>query len=298
MQSRDMGHLALITAEEINKAFLISCLFQRILFGLPLSRDEALLETSRNYATSLLVGGAIINCFPPLVRWLAGPIVALRAKYFQSRFVKVLEPVAEERIRQWEADEDGGPGPSQLDARRIAPRLVSLLIPLIFAICYVFARCVFDILGSPARLDVLAGLEEECTRVFAQHTTGLASSEAINELFRVDSALRESMRMSGVSLDVGNGIRVGPGIRMTFPTQNIHLDPDDYENPQEYDALRFSRPFADAKGRFAAQVIKQALAYIVQNYNVELVGEAVKRIALVNVMVPPVNTQIKIQQKK
>ncbi|GAW24168.1 hypothetical protein ANO14919_137490 [Xylariales sp. No.14919] len=313
---------------------VISRSSQRILFGLPLSRDEALLETSRNYATSLLVGGAIINCFPPPVRWLAGPIVALRAKYFQSRFVKVLEPVVEERIRQWGADEDGGPddflqwlipicakeGPSQLDARRIALRLVSLLIPLIFAICYVFAHCVFDILGSPARSDVLAGLEEECTRVFAQHTTGLASSEAINELFRVDSALRESMRMSGVSVtnlfrDVATG-----------ELDNIHLDPDDYENPQEYDALRFSRPFEDAKGRveerelvttttptflpfsygrhacpgrwFAAQVMKQALAYIVQNYNVELVGEVVKRMALVNAIVPPVNTQIKIQRKK
>ncbi|RWA07699.1 hypothetical protein EKO27_g7406 [Xylaria grammica] len=304
MQSRDMGHLAPITAEEIDEAF-------RGIWG-----TQTEWKTINGWEAAL---GNIAQ-----LRHLA--LMALRAKYFQSRFVKEgtraggggADPSMGSRQGRWSER-----APSQLDARRIALRFVSLLIPLIFAICYVFAHCVFDILGSPARLD---------------HKTGLASSEAINELFRVDSALRESMRMSGVfvtnlfrdvttgELDIGNGIRVGPGIRTTFPTQNIHLDPDNYENPQEYDALRFSRPFEDAKGHveerelvttttptflpfsygrnacpgrwFAAQVIKQALAYIVQNYNVKLVREAVKRMALANAMVPPVNTQIKIQQKR
>ncbi|KAI2463104.1 cytochrome P450 [Annulohypoxylon bovei var. microspora] len=372
MQNRDMGRLAPVTAEEIDEAFrdiwgtettwktingwdacgrVISRSSQRILFGLPLSRDEALLETSRNYATSLLVGGAIINCFPPALRWLAGPLVALRAKYFQSRFVKMLVPVVEERIRRWEVDKNDGPddflqwmipicakeGADQLDATRIALRLVSLLIPLIYAVCFVFAQCVFDILGSAACSDVWASLEEECARVSAQHA-GFATSESVNKLFRIDSALRESMRVSGVSvtnlfrdvttgeIDIGNGFRVGPGVRMAFPTQNIHLDPDNYENPRQFDALRFSRPFEDAQGNvgerelvvtttptflpfsygrhacpgrwFAAQVMKQALAYIVLNYNIELVGRPVKKMALLNTMVPPVNTRIRIQRKR
>ncbi|KAI0479729.1 cytochrome P450 [Xylaria cf. heliscus] len=371
MQSRDMNHLAPTTAEELEEAFkdiwgvekswktingwdacgrVIARSSQRILFGLPLSRNEALLETSRQYASSLLVGGAIINCIPLPVRWLLGPLVALRAKYYQARFVKMLVPVVEERIRLWEADKNSGPddflqwmipicareGSSQLEPHRVALRLVSLLIPLIYAICFVFAHCVFDILGSPDCSEVLAGLEDECRRVSSRQG-GLATSENVNALFRTDSALRESMRMSGVSvtnlfrdvmtgeIDVGNGLRVGPGVRMAFPTQNIHLDPDNYENPLQYDAFRFSRRFENAEGTigerelavtttptflpfsygrhacpgrwFAVQVMKQALAFLVLHYDVELVDGPVKRMALGNTMVPAVKTQIRIKRK-
>jgi len=227
----------------------------------------------------------------------------------------------------------------QLDANRIALRLASLLTPLIFAICYVFAHCVLDIHGSTDRAEILAGLEEECTRVSAQYD-GPTTSASVDALKRIDSVLRESMRVSDVQVtnifrdvtsgevDIGNGLRVGPGVRMLFPTQDIHLDPDNYEDPKRFDAFRFSRPFEDTKdssrgegerelittttptfmpfgygrhacpGRwFAAQSMKQALAYLVLNYDVELVGPPPKRRALLNMMVPPVGAQIRIRRK-
>ncbi|KAI2602064.1 cytochrome P450 [Hypoxylon sp. NC1633] len=371
MQYRDMERLAPVTADEVDKAFrdiwgaattwktmngweacgrVISRVSQRILIGLPLSRDESLLETSRQYANSLLVGGAIINCFPPALRWIVAPLVTLRARYFQARFVNILVPVVEERIRYWEAGRDDSPddflqwmipicakeGVDQLDATRIALRLVSLLTPLIFAVCYVFSHCVLDVHGSAAGVDVLESLREECVRVSAEYP-GLATSESVNALFRIDSTLRESMRVSDVAvtnlfrdvtsgeIDVGNGMRIGPGVRMVFPTQNIHLDPDNYKDPRKYDAFRFSRPYENVKGDkrerelittttptflpfgygrhacpgrwFAAQLMKQALAYMVLNYELELVGEPVKRKALLNTMVPPVNVQVRVRRR-
>jgi hypothetical protein len=68
----------------------------------------------------------------------------------------------------------------------------------------------------------------------------------IESLYRVDSTIRESMRVSDVSvtslhrdvtsgqLDIGNGIVIviPPGVRIGFPTQNIHLDPSNYESPR------------------------------------------------------------------
>ncbi|GAP91477.2 putative cytochrome P450 [Rosellinia necatrix] len=372
MAHKDMSRLAPETADEIDQAFsdiwgtktewstvngwvacgqVISRAAQRILVGLPESRDKRMLETSRHYANALLVGGAIINCFPPAVRWLVAPVITIRARYYQARYVKIMRPLIEERIRQWEADKEGGPDdflqwmipmcakdPDQLDATRIALRLASLVIPLIFAICYMFAHCVFDIHGSPCRVEVLAGLEEECRRVSAQHPS-LNTSVSVDALVRVDSTLRESMRISDVSVtnifrdvtagevEVVGGLRVGPGVRMVFPTQDIHLDPDNYEDPRRFDAFRFSRPFEDSndhkkEGRqdfittttpsflpfsygrhacpgrwFAAQLMKQALAYIVLNYDVELVGPQKKRKALLNMMLPPVGTQIRIRRK-
>lgn len=144
---RDMGRLAPVTADEIAHGFrdiwgtdtqwktvngweacgrIISRASQRILIGLPLSRDETMLETSRLYANALLVGGAIINCFPPSTRWLVAPVVAARARYFQARYVKMLVPVVEERIRRWEANKDEGP--VRLTTKRWSLFSVSLIM--------------------------------------------------------------------------------------------------------------------------------------------------------------------------
>lgn len=130
MAHRDMSRLAPINADEIDLSFcdiwgiktewktvnswnacgrIISRAAQRTLIRLPLSRDGTMLETSRLYANSLLVGSAILNCFPPWMRWLVAPLIAVRAHYFQSRYVKMLLPVVEQRIRQWEAGKEKGP---------------------------------------------------------------------------------------------------------------------------------------------------------------------------------------------
>lgn len=106
MALRDMSRLAPVMADEIDHGFseiwgtetewntvngweasgrIIARATQRCLIGLPLSRDTTMLETSRLYANALLVGGAIMNCFPPSIRWLVAPLVAIRARHFQAR---------------------------------------------------------------------------------------------------------------------------------------------------------------------------------------------------------------------
>lgn len=120
MSKKHMPLFATITAEEIDLAFsdiwgtskewttingwdacgrIIARTAERIIIGLPMGRDEKLLEVSRLYAESVLLGGAIMNCFPPLVRKVVGPLIALRAKYYQTRCVKILVPIIDERLR-------------------------------------------------------------------------------------------------------------------------------------------------------------------------------------------------------
>ena len=227
-------------------------------------------------------------------------------------------------------------------ADRIANRLIALMTPLIFAVCYVFAHTVLDVYGSPDRQEFVQELEDEAKRVFAAHN-GLSKAEAIDELYRCDSAIRESMRKSDVSvtslhrdvtsgeMDLGDGTIIRQGIRIGFPSQNIHMDPQNYHEPGCYDAFRFSRPFegssenSSKKGEgferelittptqsflalgygrhacpgrwFAANTMKQALAFIVLNYDVQLVGKPIKRQSLLNTMVPPVDARIRIRRK-
>lgn len=242
---------------------------------------------------------------------------------------------------QWLIGTAAKGGPEQLNATRIANRLIALMTPLIFAVCYVFSHTVLDVYGSSDKEEFINGLYAECKAVSEKHA-GLGTAEAVDSLYRIDSTIRESMRTSDVAVtnlfrdvsageaDLGDGIIVTKGVRMAFPTQNIHLDPEYYEDPQRFDAFRFSRGFEvldetglqartqerelivtptlsflplgygrhACPGRwFAAQTMKQALAYIVLNYDVELMGKPIIRKALVNTMVPPVDAKMRIRSR-
>jgi hypothetical protein len=61
-------------------------------------------------------------------------------------------------------------------------------------------------------------------------------------------------------------------------------------------ALRYGRHACPDRW-YAAQVMKQTLAYIVMNYDVELLGKPVKRQSLLNTMVSPVNKKMQIRRK-
>lgn len=330
----------------------------RILLGLPLCRDERLLKECSAYVNSLFMVTGALNCLPPSFRRLVGPILAIRVKYLQGRCERLLVPFVEEQMHQWKEnshgkEEDNLPdnflhwmlpvcskaGPEQFNAKKITLKLLALNTMFVFALAYMFGNSVLDLYASPNKNEFLPVLEEECRRVSKEHA-GLATKEAIDSLYRVDSAMRESMRISDAwvtafpidivseKVDIGHGIKVPPGIRMAFPTQAIHLDPDNFEDPQRYDALRFSRKWEHVQqserhssdrelvttmtksflafgygrhgcpGRWwSAQTIKQGLASIVLNYDVEVIGGPSKRKALLTMMLPPNNTQIRIKRK-
>lgn len=238
---------------------------------------------------------------------------------------------------QWLIAKCAATGPDQLDAHKISLRLLHLATPFIFAMGAIFAQCVFDIYGGPASGEIARDLRLECERVSAKHG-GLSTQASTDDLFGMDSALRESMRLSDMSvtalprdvmsaagLPIGNGITLPKGTRCVFPTQPIHLDDAYYDDPKRYDAFRFSRPLeglgaeAPVEGRllattvgasffafgygkhacpgrfFVSQTLKQALAYIVLNYDVEMV-KSPPRWALGNAMVPPTDAQIRIRR--
>lgn len=117
-----IGSLATTTAEETDIAFreswgmskdwrnmngweacerIITQSSMRILIGLPKCRDENLLNMCSLFANSVLGSSAIINCLPPFLRPVLGPVLAIQAKYYRTRCQKLLVPLIEERIRLW-----------------------------------------------------------------------------------------------------------------------------------------------------------------------------------------------------
>ncbi|KAH8897333.1 cytochrome P450 [Thozetella sp. PMI_491] len=312
---------------------------QRIIVGLPLGRDERFLEASRLFANAVFVYAGLINCFPPVCRPVVGPIFSMPTRRYQRQCIAMLTPLIEERIAIWRKFGEEGEevpddflqwlipccaeeGPEKLEPASVACRLLGIMTTSIVSVSFVFSHCLVDLFDSPDAEDFVRGLEAECRRVSQAHNDSLSTTEAVDSLYRCDSALRESMRLSDVSItslfrdvksgsvDLGNGIHIPPGVRMVFPTQSMHRDAAYYEDPDRFDAFRFSRQF-EGLGRdehqasgsqprelitsitpsflvfgygrhtcpgrwWASQVLKQMMAHLIMNYDIELVGKPTK----------------------
>lgn len=126
LASKHMGALGGIMAEEWDGAFgkcwskskewstvnawdsmveIIGRVSLRIMVGNPSCRNEEYLRQSKQYANAVLVDACFINCLPPIVRPVAGRLLAIRARYHQRRLLKILVPMVEERLRKSETDE-------------------------------------------------------------------------------------------------------------------------------------------------------------------------------------------------
>ncbi|KAK8087648.1 Cytochrome P450 [Apiospora hydei] len=378
---KKMGPLVAIMAEEWDGAFqqcwgkdrggrvvnawdsmvrIISHASLRIMVGTPGCKNNEYLHRSRLYANSVLVDGCIINCIPPMLRPVLGPLVALRAKYHQRKLLTILIPMVEEKLAnietersndkaspgnviEWLIAESNNYGPEQRTALKISQRILALTSMFVFAIGWVFAHVVLDIHCSSSKDDLVNILEAECRRVWAEHT-GLSTKEAIDALYDVDSAVRESMRLNdvmvhllplevlrGEPIDLGGGrhISAGSGVRTVFPAQMIHTDPSIYPNPEQFDALRFTRgleksqdsshtdtkrqlmtnvsttflPFGYGRhacpGRwFVAYMVKQSLAYVLLNYDIEVTKRPGKRTSMLNFMLPPQGAEMRVIRKE
>ncbi|KAI0173701.1 cytochrome P450 [Hypoxylon sp. FL1284] len=331
----------------------------RIMVGLPGCREQDYLKQSKLYANAVLVDACFINCLPPAMRPVVGRVLALRTRYHQRQLMKILMPIVEDKLRVYEdmdvqGDDPGDViqwlirtakqhGPEQMTAKKIAMRVLALTSMFVFAIGWVFAHSVLDIYCSSSRDEFISILEAECRGVSAKHQ-GISTKEATDALYYVDSAVRESMRLndvmvhllpldviSGDAIDLGGGRRITPGsdIRTVFPAQMVHLDPSLYQNPERFDALRFSRqsdapeqtgsqqaakrqlmttvsttflPFGYGRhacpGRwFVAQMVKQALAYVLLNYDVEITKRPGKRTSMLNFMLPPQGAEMRVSRR-
>ena len=110
-----------------------------------------------------------------------------------------------------------------------------------------------DLLSSNPRLRYLEALTDEVAAI-NESNSGDWSKAALAAMTRTDSALRESMRYSGFvvwglqrKVVARDGVTLPDGTHLPYwstvevPAWGIHHNDQVYDNPFEYDALRFSR---------------------------------------------------------
>ncbi|KAH7041292.1 cytochrome P450 [Microdochium trichocladiopsis] len=275
-----------ITSRTANRAFL----------GLPLCRNETLLQECASYAKMVYQGAVFIGALPESLKPMLAPVFGLLSKSHRRKCMDILVPAVKGRLQQWSSrkgqevmpndalqwiiehsarQQGAGNNKSStsegIDADLVAQRLLVLQIVSTYTVALTLAPLIVNLYSSPRSPEFIAGLREECERVAASsHDGSLSSREAVDKLFRVDSAVRESMRVSpfavinplrivgGAGLTThlpggggdddmtksGGKIFLPPGTTIGLPIQDVQHDVDNYpDSPLEYDAFRFSGPF-------------------------------------------------------
>lgn len=196
----------------------------------------------------------------PFVLWAVGkeikickkfavPIIVRRIEEFQSGNKRepqndALDWIIEQALKVGD--------PKEVDPDRLCRRIMRLNLAAIHTTSITSSNALLDLYGSPKADEFVAGLREECERVLAAHD-GKWTKAAVNELKRVDSAIKESMRMTSLNMigvariiknkegiTLSNGISIPAGVRVTTSNVAIHQDDQYYDKPHEYDPFRFS----------------------------------------------------------
>ncbi|DAA77592.1 TPA_exp: Uncharacterized protein A8136_6138 [Trichophyton benhamiae CBS 112371] len=160
------------------------------------------------------------------MRPMAGPLISVRAKYYERKLLKILIPLwktdfqyrhvkESQRDGQWLIEISENYGSEQLTAKRVAGHILALI-------------------SIPSSDEIVGTLIAKCQNVSAQYR-GMSSKEAIDKLYCLEPAVRESMRLNDVmvhlvTLDIisGQPINIGEGIQISAESglRTVFFRPD------------------------------------------------------------------------
>lgn len=165
--------------------------------------------------------------------------------------------------------------PIESNPNTLIGRMLAINFAAIHTSTFSITNAIFDLMATPPSAGYYEAIREEAARVLAEDH-GVWTKPGLSRMIRVDSALRESMRVSSFlsrglvrkvlakdGITTEDGVHIRQGTDLGVAAHGIHMDEKVYNDPLDYDAFRFSRPreeFADAdnKGRedYTTEVLK------------------------------------------
>ncbi|KAJ5374370.1 Ent-kaurene oxidase [Penicillium concentricum] len=273
---------------------IVTRVANRVFAGPDICQNEAFLLHSRHYSESVGRAGIIIRLLPRWLRWLLAPLITYPNRKNYKICLDIALPVVKDRLQKtlaadptWKAPVDGLQWLLEDcvkcdDAREINPnlivqRLLMLNFVAIETMAMSMSHTVIDLYSAPDCASFVAGLREELDRVWheelqqqPQPQAGQWTKAGLDRLIRVDSTIRESMRVSDLSyiavprmvahpagLDfqqAGELLHIPQGVRVCVPSHAIQRDPDCYSSPFIFNPFRFSDTDQVAAGRKAPSI--------------------------------------------
>ncbi|KAJ7763220.1 cytochrome P450 [Mycena maculata] len=260
-------HMGRIVARVANRAFV----------GKELCSNDEYLDSANDFAMAVGVSGIILHFFPKFMRPAVAWFVTIPNRRASGISMKYLQPLIKQRIVDmrnkeadptypWEEPNDfitwmvresfKRTGEHETSVYGLAYRIVLLNFAAITTTTITVTNAILDIWSSPPSQNVVAILREEAERVYAEHS-GEWTKAAIAKLVRLDSAIRESARISSIGgagmarrtkrdVTLPNGLVIPKDNCIGVAMHGLHFDEDHYPSPHQYDAFRFSRPREEA----------------------------------------------------
>jgi cytochrome P450 len=142
--------------------------------------------------------------------------------------------------------------PQERSAPALAYRLLLLNFAAVSTSTIAATNALLDIISAPSQ-NIISALRDEALNVLHENN-GVWTKASVAKLHRLDSAIRESSRVSGVGgtglarrvraadgIILENGVWVPKGATVGVAQGGIHFDEKFYEKASEFDAFRFSR---------------------------------------------------------
>ncbi|KAI0545951.1 cytochrome P450 [Xylaria curta] len=259
---------------------VIARLSIRVLMGREFCRDETFMTICSNFIRKVAISAAAISLFPGFLKPIVGPIFTLFDYILYFRCKNILMPIIRERLDQlrnpgtdklplegqtmhddfiqWSVDHAiSKPAVNlvELDPRVITARFSVLTFAAIQSSVITLTNTIFDLAASSECVDSLEAMHEEVTgEIGAADKPKGWSKKALGRMKRVDSALRESMRLNGFlergvmkmvvapeGVTLPNGSHIPCGTKVGVSGYSIHRDEGNYPDAERYNAFRFVR---------------------------------------------------------
>lgn len=257
----------------------------RMLVGSPLCKDKDYIDNVKKTNDDVIRNVMIFQIIPSPLHALFGPLLAIPNHYHFRKTVKYTLPLIKQRLHDIERKEAGDPEyknwtpPNEYltwhihvarsDGRldELTPwRIAQRLMPLNFAAIHTSAMTAFgtilDLLACKDAASAIESLREESTRVFAEEG-GQWTKSGLSKLYRIDSIIRESMRLSSfMQTSVQRKVVAPQGV--TNPATGDHYeqgtvlscsgwatlhDEEVFGNALTFDPFRFSRDREEFEAR-------------------------------------------------
>ncbi|KAF1814611.1 cytochrome P450 [Eremomyces bilateralis CBS 781.70] len=338
---------------------VIARISNRVLVGLPLCRDEGYTKSSSTFARYVVIVATFLHLLPPSLRPIFAPIIQAFDMYHYRGIRKAIIPVIQSRIIEYEFgtrpceyknpdysrhndyiqwalhdaythfDEESIRG---RDPEFIAKRLTVLTFAAIQSSVITITNVLFDIASSPNCIAIQSSLRTEVHGVVSSRPESEQWQRlALQSMTRIDSTLRESMRLwgflsrgvmkmvkkkEGITLPSGEYIPYGMKVGVT--SYSAQHDEDFWHDAMRFEPFRhlegddgkphamvstsetfmgFSHGRHACPGRFfASNQLKLLLAQIVLRFEIQLMETRPENKWLNNSIGPPIFDTLRVRQ--
>jgi cytochrome P450 len=236
-------------------------------------RNKSYLSLAQKFSQDIPLAAFILLQLPQALRPILGPLITLPNKHHIRKLRQYLDPEILSRLTNLDPEKTGSQAqpndflqwsiknartrlsekPEEMSPRMLAGRLLAINFAAIHTSTFSIANAIFDLVSSDPSLNYLEQLRQEAESVLAEDD-GIWTKRGLSRMYKIDSALRESLRLRSF-LSIGmvrkvvakdgittpEGVYLPHGAKVAIPAYGVHNDVNNYTNPAIYDALRYTK---------------------------------------------------------